>query len=273
MFVRPYYLDVQIWEDTLNEYGIAEIALNNVHTFTDGTDPDTNTDRGVGGLNGEASFPPRFVGKLDEPVPCFAAGTLIDTPTGPVPVETLEIGSLVMTRDHGAQPVHWIARKLLDAAELTRRSHLHPIRISPGALGDGTPTTDLVVSPQHRVLVRSPIAQRMFGTAEVLVAAKALVGVDGVAVADDIKQVEYVHFLLQQHEVVIANGALTESLYLGPEAIKAIGQKAIDELLSIFPELSDQHDAPTPARPLISVHRAKGLARRHQKNSKGLIGQ
>ncbi|MDO5620383.1 MAG: Hint domain-containing protein [Paracoccus sp. (in: a-proteobacteria)] len=203
--------------------------------------------------------------------PCFTTGTLIDTPTGAVAVETLRPGDLVLTRDHGAQPVRWIGTRKLTAADLAAAPEMHPIRIAAGALGNGTPSTDLLVSPQHRILVRSAIAQKMFGTDEVLVAAKQLCQIDGIDIAQDAAQVEYVHILFDQHEVVISNGAETESLYTGPEALKSIGSAARDEIFSLFPELRGHDYTPTSARPLPSGRLGRKLAVRHARNGKPLV--
>ena len=65
---------------------------------------------------------------------------------------------------------------------------------------------DLIVSPQHRMLVRSQIAQKMFGTPEVLVAAKQLCQLRGIDVVEDLVDVTYVHFLFDAHQIVLANG-------------------------------------------------------------------
>ena len=199
---------------------------------------------------------------------CFAAGTLIRTPAGDVAVETLKVGDLVMTRDNGAQPVRWIdsTRRALRAG-----SRLAPVRIRAGALGDNLPESDLLVSPQHRMLVRSGIAQRMFGTDEVLVAAKQLLQIDGIDIADDLDEVVYVHFIFSRHEIVYANGAESESLYTGPEALKTLSPRARKEILALFPELAE--DAlPEPARVLASGRLGRKLAVRHAQNDKPLVG-
>ncbi|MDT9702188.1 Hint domain-containing protein, partial [Streptomyces sp. P17] len=93
-----------------------------------------------------------------------------------------------------------------DAAALAANPHLRPVRIRAGALGAGVPARDLVVSPQHRVLLRSGIARRMFGASEVLVAAKQLLALDGVELASDLDSVTYVHFLFDRHQIVQSEG-------------------------------------------------------------------
>ncbi len=203
-------------------------------------------------------------------IPCFAAGTLIETATGPRAIETLAEGDLVVTRDNGLQPIRWIGRRHLDAATLDASPNLRPIRIRAGALGAGRPATDLLVSPQHRILVRSAIAQRMFGAPEVLVAAKQLCQLDGIDIADA-AEVTYLHMLFDRHEVVLSNGAETESLYTGPEALKSLGKAAADEIFAIFPELRARDYAPVAARVLASGRMARKLAVRHGQNGKPLV--
>lgn len=199
---------------------------------------------------------------------CFVAGTLIRTPTGAVAVETLSEGDLIETRDSGVQTIRWIGGT---RRQLSTHSALRPVRIRAGALGDNLPESDLLVSPQHRMLVRSAIAQRMFGTDEVLVAAKQLLQIDGIDIADDLDEVIYVHFIFDRHEIVYANGAESESLYTGPEALKTLSPQAREEILALFPELAE--DAlPEPARVLASGRLGRKLAVRHAQNDKPLVG-
>lgn len=204
-------------------------------------------------------------------IPCFAAGTNIKTPDGVVPAEQIRAGMQVQTMDAGSQDVLWASQKVLTAHDLEANPKLRPIRICAGALGEGLPERDLIVSPQHRVLIRSKIAVRMFESAEVLVAAKQLIGLPGVAVAEDIKEVTYVHFLFDQHHIVFAEGAPAESLYLGPEALKAIGEEARAEILTLFPELEDLDSMLDPARPLVKGRRVRKLTERLGRNDKSLL--
>ncbi|HRO15213.1 MAG TPA: Hint domain-containing protein [Paracoccus sp. (in: a-proteobacteria)] len=119
-------------------------------------------------------------------VPCFAEGTRILTARGQRPIERIAVGDLVVTADHGPQAVCWHGTRRLDAADLAAHPNLRHIRIRKGALGNRLPRRDLLVSPRHRMLVRSDIAQRLFGAAEVLVAARHLLALDGAEVAEDV---------------------------------------------------------------------------------------
>lgn len=204
-----------------------------------------------------------------ETVVCFANGTRIRCARGDIPVEELVEGDLVETRDNGLQPIRWIGSRHLTADDLGASAHLRPIRIARGALGGEAPYQDLIVSPQHRMLVRSRIAQRMFSTDEVLVAAKNLVALDGIDMDATADEVEYFHLMFDRHEIVLANGAETESFYAGPEALKSIGEAAQQELFTLFPELRDGA-TPDPARPLLPGRIGRKLGMRHALNGKPL---
>jgi hypothetical protein len=173
------------------------------------------------------------------------------------------------TLDNGRQQIRWIGSRKLNLAELILKPHLRPIRISAGALGPGLPDRDLLVSPQHRILVRSKIALRMFNSSEVFVAAKHLMGVDGIDIAHDLNSVNYYHVMCDQHEVVEAEGALAETLYTGPEALKAMSSEAKQEIDDVF------GGVPLLDRPLARTtpkgHLAKKLVERHVKNQKCLL--
>ncbi|MCC0064872.1 MAG: Hint domain-containing protein [Defluviimonas sp.] len=161
-------------------------------------------------------------------IPCFTAGTLVATPLGERAVETLRPGDQVMTRDHGPQTLRWIGRRRVSA-----RGHLAPVLIPAGIFGNRRP---LRVSPQHRILISGYETEMMFGCAEVLVPAKSLIG------HADIRQeaggsVDYVHILFDRHEIVLAEGAETESFYPGSEGLSALDAAARDEIYAIFPEL------------------------------------
>jgi hypothetical protein len=181
---------------------------------------------------------------------CFANGTKILTRDGPVAVEELRVGDEISTMDNGYQPIRWIGSRALDANHLANHPNLKPIRNKAGALGLGLPETDLIVSPQHRVFIRSIVAERMFGADEILVPAKKLVNLDGIDVDRSANSVTYNHFLLQRHEIVFSNGTPTESMLTGTEALKSVSRAAQREITTLFPEIVAPDFSPQPARPI-----------------------
>lgn len=202
---------------------------------------------------------------------CFVRGTMIQTDRGEVAIEDLALGDLVMIRENGLKPIMWIGSSVMNAEMLTKHPKLYPIRIRAGALGQDCPASDLIVSPQHRILVRSRVAERMFGEAEVLVAAKQLLLVDGVDYLTAFDEVEYFHFLFDQHEIVFANGAEAESLYTGPQALKTMSAEQREEILALFPELADLDYTPKPARMLLSGRLGRKLSMRLNKNGLPMV--
>lgn len=204
---------------------------------------------------------------------CFTTGTLIATQRGEVRVEELKLGDLVMTLDHGLQPVRWVGSRLLSAEELERNPRFRPIRIEPGALGVGLPHRRLTVSPQHRCLLRSRIAERMTGGPEVLAAAKHLVGAPGITIEEESREVTYMHILFDRHELVWSNGAVTESFYLGEQALDSIDREQREEILALFPELAQGLPGARPegARPFMRGRLARKLVDRSRSNGKPLV--
>lgn len=204
-------------------------------------------------------------------VVCFARGTMIETLSGQIAIEDLQAGDMVRTMDRGYRPLCWIGGRKLDIVDLTQHPALCPIRIAAGALGNGLPVKDLLVSPQHRVLVRSDVAKRMFDEQEVLVAANKLLTIDGIDIVTDTTEVEYFHMLFDQHEIVFSNGAATESLFTGPEAMRAVSAEARQEIASLFPALLEPEVALAPVRFIPAKGKLmKKLAQRHQSNGKPL---
>ena len=176
---------------------------------------------------------------------CFRAGTLIVGANGLKTVEALQPGDRVQTMDHGFQPVVWTGGLHISARQMREQPTLRPIRIEAGALGSGLPWRALEVSPQHRVLVRSLVAQRMFGVSEILVPAIKLLRIDGVDWMEPV-DTHYVHVMLPAHEIMFANGAAAESLFLGRGT-----QEAMRSSLSFRMALRKARDAEIPARQIV----------------------
>lgn len=158
---------------------------------------------------------------------CFTPGTRILTPDGQRRIEDLKPGDLVETVDNGPQPILWIGRSRFEA-----QGDLAPIRFKKGVLGLDRP---LKVSPQHRMVIADWRAPYFFGHDEVLVAAHKLVN------GTTVKRVEggtidYIHLLFARHEVIIANGAKSESYFPG-HAMSRSDRETQHEVLRLFPDL------------------------------------
>lgn len=170
---------------------------------------------------------------------CFTPGTAIATPQGEVAAEMLSVGDKVFTRDNGVQEIRWVGQKDVTELDFARQASLAPVLIQKGALGNGLPERDLMVSPQHRVLLSSDRAQLYFEEREVLSPAIHLVGMPGISRARP-AQTSYLHFLCDNHEVVLSNGAWTETFQPGEASLQGLQSAQRDEVLSLFPELASQ---------------------------------
>ncbi len=169
---------------------------------------------------------------------CFTEGTRLRTPGGDVPVEALMPGDRVITRDDGAQEVLWVGHTRLTGARLHVQPGLRPIRIRAAALGGDLPEGELVVSPQHRVLVRGAAAQALFNTGEVLVAAVDLINDSTITRVHSLRGLTYYHLLLARHQVVWANGVPSESFHPAETPLSRIQSTQLERLLRVMPELA-----------------------------------
>lgn len=203
------------------------VTVNADGTLTVHTDADTGPVHFTYGVaNGTGQTATGMVNVTT--IPCFVAGTMIATPEGERAVESLRPGDLVLTHDDGPQPVRWIGRRRVAA-----RGDFAPIRIRAGTFGrHGT----LLVSPQHRVMLRNSHAELLFGEAEVLIAAKDLVDGANVTVAEG-GTVDYVHLLFDRHQVIYSEGLTTESFLPGPQTLPGFTAELLAELRALFPEL------------------------------------
>jgi len=165
-------------------------------------------------------------------IPCFTAGTLIDTNRGPCPVEQLRPGDLLRTADDGMQPAVWVGISHVPARALMANPRLRPVTLMRGGvLGLPHPIT---VSRQHRFLLRgSPAGAEVFLRANQLCRsaprqALAHCPHDGVT---------YVHVMLARHQVIFADGIATESFYPGPWSLRGLAAAPKAELLTLLPRL------------------------------------
>lgn len=191
----------------------------------------SNTDDTNGGLSGSFTMADGTMVTFSEieNIICFTPGTRILTQHGERAVETLAPGDMVVTRDNGLQPVRWIGRSTVAGHGKTA-----PISLAASVL-DGA-QRDLLVSPQHRFLFAGYKAELLFGTSEVLVAAKHLVDDVDVRISECMA-VTYLHVMLDRHEVIYAEGTATESFHAGEMGLSAITGQSREEMFAVFPEL------------------------------------
>jgi len=195
-----------------------------------------------------------------EHLPCFTPGTAIATPFGERLVEELQVGDKVLTRDNGIQTIRWVGRRNMSRAELLVAPHLKPVLVKAGSLGKGLPERDMLVSPNHRMLVANERTMLYFEEHEVLVAAKHLVDNRGVKTVE-VLGTSYIHFMFDRHEVVLANGAWTESFQPGDMTLGGMGNAQRLELFEVFPELrhAEGIEAYGAARRTLKRHEARLL--------------
>jgi len=165
----------------------------------------------------------------NEVLPCFVSGTRILTPKGEIAVDDLKAGDQVVTMDHGLQVIRWVGSCTRPAV-----GALAPIKFNKGVIGN---TRDLLVSPQHRMLVKGWQAELLFNESEVLVPAKALLSDRGVT-RETGGMVTYFHILFDKHEIIYAQGCPSESFHPGVATLSALDHTTQDEVLTLFPDLA-----------------------------------
>jgi hypothetical protein len=221
-------------DDRLNLEGVGPYRI--VYSATNSEDGRIEFLDSWGNATGSMEFR-----NIERIIPCFTPGSQVMTAKGPVAVEDLREGDRIVTRDDGFQAITWIGKRHLDRAELGANARFQPVRIAAGALGKGMPERDMLVSPNHRMLMVADANQLLFSDREVLVAAKHLVGRSGIVQAV-VPEVTYVHFMFEQHQVVHADGAWTESFQPGEMALGGLENQQRAEIMALFPALK-RHEA------------------------------
>ncbi|WP_299151274.1 Hint domain-containing protein [uncultured Tateyamaria sp.] len=165
-------------------------------------------------------------------IPCFAAGTFVQTARGRVPVETLRVGDLVQTRDNGLRKVRWVGQRHLGARALNANPKLRPVHIAAGAFGN---TVDIRVSAQHALA----LGHRDEAGSCVLVRAGHLARLQGgqVRTANGARSVTYVHLLLDSHDLIMTDGLASESFYPGAWGLMSVGTDNMRALGRLLPDL------------------------------------
>ncbi|MCY4180822.1 MAG: Hint domain-containing protein [Litoreibacter sp.] len=189
---------------------------------------------------------------------CFTAGTSIATERGAVPVEHLGPGDTVLTRDNGAQEITWVGSRRISGARLHVLPELRPVRIRAGALEDGAPDQDLLVSPHHRMLFQGDKARALFNEDEVLIRAADMVDDHKVMVDHTLREVVYYHLLFDHHQIVWANGVPSESFHPAQTSMASLDAVQRDLLYALRPELEldAHHYGPSARRNLTQAEAA-----------------
>lgn len=130
---------------------------------------------------------------------CFLRGTLIKTPEGEIQIEDLRVGDLVVTHK-GIAEIKWVGRRRIDPKAIDKPRDTLPVRIHAGAFAENVPARDLYVSPDHCMLLE-----------ESLIPAKFLINGTTITQETTLVPFEYFHIELEQHSIVLAEGAQTET--------------------------------------------------------------
>jgi hypothetical protein len=136
----------------------------------------------------------------EDQIACYCRGTLIATERGEVPVEALAIGDPILTASGRLRPIKWIGRRSYCGRFIMGRKDILPICFKAGSLADGVPRRDLWISPHHAMAFDG-----------VLIEAKDLVNGVSIVQAEDVDEVEYFHVELDSHDVILAEGAPSET--------------------------------------------------------------
>ncbi|MFT8807950.1 Hint domain-containing protein [Gluconobacter sp.] len=160
--------------------------------------------------------------------PCYCPGTLIATPDGERRVEDLEIGDAILTAHGAVRPVHWIGRRAYDPLFAYGNRDILPILIRAGALAEGLPRRDLMISPLHAMFIDG-----------FLIPALHLVNGISILQIERPQTIRYVHVELESHDLLVAEGAPSESFL--DDGSRGMFHNA-DEYQILYPDLT----APPP---------------------------
>jgi hypothetical protein len=131
---------------------------------------------------------------------CYLRGTLIATQSGEVPIETLAVGDGVVTASGLVRRIKWIGHRSYAGRFVAANPALHPIRLRAACLGAGLPRRDLLVSPEHAMVIDG-----------LLIPAHCLVNGRSIVKEPATARLDYFHVELDSHDVLLAEGAASES--------------------------------------------------------------
>lgn len=131
---------------------------------------------------------------------CYTAGTRIAVPGGEARVSDLIIGDEVVTAAGRVRAIKWIGTRSYAGRFLKANPNAMPVRFRANSLADGVPCRDLLVSPEHAMLIDG-----------LLVPARHLVNNRSITQETGLDRVDYFHVELDTHDVILAEGAASET--------------------------------------------------------------
>lgn len=170
---------------------------------------------------------------------CFTPNTMVATINGLRPVQDIRPDDVLLTKDNGPQKIVWQGHRRMTGARLFAMPELRPIRLRADALGGGIPDAELLVSPEHQVVLRGQAARRLFNETEVFVQAKELVNDNTIWVDHAIREVTYIHLMFEEHQVIWANGVETESFHPAATSLDMVDPAQRQGLLDVLPTVAD----------------------------------
>ena len=222
--------DGLLMTDGTNYYVLSQNPLNsgeNVGLVT----PYVNSNTGAPANQGDPNAVPG-VDFSSQNTYCFFPGTLISTTRGKARVEDLEIGDNLLTADGETRPVRWIGRQTVSTF-FADKEKVHPIRISASSLGADLPERDLLVSPDHAILVDG-----------VLVQASALINGRTITQETDVPTVfTWYHIETEDHSLILAEGTPAETF------IDNVARQAFDnwaEYDALYPDAAEMEEMDLP---------------------------
>lgn len=192
---------------------------------------------------------------------CYTPGTRVLTAFGDIPIEMLNPGDMVHTVDSGLQPIRWIGKRDISATRQSISEAVRPVLVKKGALGPNLPNRDLMVSPSHRFLIDHYRSEALFDEKEVLAPALGLINDLNIIQPDTPRDTVYMNLLFDEHQLIFAEGAVSESFMPCPKSILSLSADDRDEVFDIFPHLAAHPlSYGSSARATLEVHEAQVLA-------------
>lgn len=141
-------------------------------------------------------------------IPSIAKGSPIETPFGMVPIEQLKPKDMVMTADHGPQPVRWVCSRTVPMTGL-----FCPLRLRAPYFGL---TRDILIAPEQRIVFENDEVEYLFGEESILAEARHIANQTNVIPeASNAKNIDLYQLLFDQHQIINVAGCKMESLFIG----------------------------------------------------------